>query len=111
MRAMTRLNGPGATFCPSACTMCRLCAPWWIICAPVPHRALPSQQGRLEVLQNNAMRTMPGAFEMVQRLRNASETRLVPLATRVGKCIMGPSRGQSLPPDVEGVARGDSGWP
>ncbi|KAG0720290.1 hypothetical protein GWK47_048823 [Chionoecetes opilio] len=41
MRAMTRPFKAGAPSLSSACTMCRLCAPWWIIaplssCAPPP---------------------------------------------------------------------------
>ncbi|KAG0716162.1 hypothetical protein GWK47_010372 [Chionoecetes opilio] len=84
--------------------MCRLCAPWWIICAPVIIALSPNQQERLEVLQNNAMRTMLGAPRWSSACVMQSETRLVPLATRV-QCIMACRVARVFRRDVEGVAQ------
>ena len=51
--------------------------------APVLTSLSPSQQARLEVVQNSAMRTMLGAPRWCSACVMQSEAKLVPLATRV----------------------------
>ena len=51
--------------------------------APALTALFPSQQGRLEVLQNIAVRTMLGAPRWTSTCVKQSKTSLVPLTTRV----------------------------
>ncbi|KAG0716376.1 putative RNA-directed DNA polymerase from transposon BS [Chionoecetes opilio] len=103
MRAMTRLNA-GATFSVLRLYYVQAVRSLVDYCAPVLIALSPSQQERLEVLQNNAMRTMLGAPRWSSACVMQSETRLVPLATRL-QCIMACRVARVFCRDVEGVAQ------
>ncbi|KAG0716228.1 hypothetical protein GWK47_010216 [Chionoecetes opilio] len=103
MRAMTRLNA-GATFSVLRLYYVQAVRSLVDYCAPVIIALSPNQQERLEVLQNNAMRTMLGAPRWSSACVMQSETSLVPLATRV-QCIMACRVARVFRRDVEGVAQ------
>ncbi|KAG0726808.1 hypothetical protein GWK47_004179 [Chionoecetes opilio] len=111
MLAMTRLNA-GATFSVLRLYYVRLCAPWWInLAPPCPHRAAPQSQGGSRFSRNNAREDHAGAPIWSSALRNA-EARpdwcrtSPPGCSASWVCPAWPD----FPRDVEGVARGDSGW-
>ncbi|XP_050706570.1 uncharacterized protein LOC126991941 [Eriocheir sinensis] len=102
MRAMTRPWG-GATFSVLRLYYLRAVRSLVDYSAPVIVGLSRHQQGRLEVLQNNAMRTMLRAPRWTSACVMQNETRLVPLTCRVD-CIMACRVARVLQRDVEGVA-------
>ncbi|KAG0706165.1 putative RNA-directed DNA polymerase from transposon BS [Chionoecetes opilio] len=103
MKAMTRLNA-GVTFSVLRLYYVQAVRSLVDYCAPVFIALSPNQQERLEVLQNNAMRTMLEAPRWSSACVMQSETRLVPLTTRV-QCIMACRVARVFRSDVEDVAQ------
>ncbi|XP_050703623.1 uncharacterized protein LOC126989089, partial [Eriocheir sinensis] len=102
MRAMTR-PWAGATFSVLRLYYLRAVRSLVDYSAPVLVGLSRHQQRRLEVVQNNAMRTMLGAPRWTSACVMQNETRLVPLTCRVD-CIMACRVARVLQRDAEGVA-------
>ncbi|XP_063887725.1 uncharacterized protein LOC135115154 [Scylla paramamosain] len=103
MRAMTRINA-GATFSVLRQYYVHAVRSLVDYSAPVLIALSPNQQERIEVLQNTAMRTMLGAPRWSSACVMQSETRLVPLTTRVQQ-ITACRVARVLQRDAEGVTQ------
>ena len=103
MRAMTR-PGAGATFSVLRLYYVQAVRSLVDYSAPVLVALSHCQQGRLEVVQNNAMRTMLGAPRWCSACVMQSEARLVPLTTRV-QYIAACRVARVLQRDAGGVAQ------
>ncbi|XP_063854131.1 uncharacterized protein LOC135096523 [Scylla paramamosain] len=103
MRAMTRISA-GATFSVLRQYYVHAVRSLVDYSAPVLIALSPNQQERIEVLQNTAMRTMLGAPRWSSACVMQSETRLVPLTTRVQQ-ITACRVARVLQRDAEGVTQ------
>ena len=86
MRAMTRTSA-GATFSVLRLFYVQAVRALVDYSAPVLVTLSRSQQKRMEVIQNQAMRTMLGAPRWTASCAMQAETQLVPLATRVQQIV------------------------
>ncbi|XP_050724605.1 uncharacterized protein LOC127002567 [Eriocheir sinensis] len=103
MRAMTKTRA-GATFPVLRLFYVQTVRALIDYSAPVLIALSPTQQRRIEVVQNKAMRTMLGAPGWASSSVMQSETRLVPLASRVQQ-IVACRVAKVLHQDRESVAR------
>ena len=103
MRAMTRPTA-GATFSVLRLYFVQAVRSLVDYSAPVLAALSPSQQERLEVVQNTAMRTMLGAPRWSSACVMQSETSLVPLSVRVQQ-VTACRVARVLQRDADGVAQ------